>query len=332
MNKLMIVIFAILAIGITACGGRSDASPTTSPSPTLLTATIDATGYGSTVNMNPSGGNFNPYPFYIQSCSPNETCVWDVGTMKSLNDSAGRPATQVAIVKGVSIRWDGKTANPSPNGRCSLVVLTPNSWFKDLKIEDANVTVYNVWPGDVAGWTKTLAIQAAQEQEANYGCPKKSYDQIEKWGSDIPSPPCGVQGFSNCGSTSQSSSQSSSSSTQPQPQAPQVQQQAQQPAEPAPAPAPAPAAPAPAQQPAVPAPAPAPAQSCDTLDCGSRTATADTGGTASFNTGDAVYGFSIDVGGSHYQNCYFSSAPGAGTVTDGVIHPWIPEVANARAC
>lgn len=293
----------------------------------------DATGHGNEVNKAPMGGSFNPYPFYSQSCDPQQSadggCSWDIGTMGSLDFNGGQ-ATQVAVVKGVSISWKDKVAKafPASNGepRCSLVVLTPNSFFENLTVKDANVTVYNIWPGDVAGWSKTLGVQAAQEQEADYGCPKKSYDQIEKWGSDIPSPPCGVQGFSNCGSTTQSNTQQQSDDGQQNTDNGVIQSNS--------APAPEPAAPAPAA-PAEPAPAPTTApvqQSCDTLDCGSRTATADTGGSASFNSGEAVYGFSITIGGSVYQNCYFSSAPGSGTVVDGVVHPWTAEVANARAC
>lgn len=163
----------------------------------------------------PTGRGFNPYPFYSQSCSPNETCSWDVGTMGSLTYN-GSPATQVGIVKGVSVEWDGKVADAGPSGRCSLVVLTPNSWFENLTTSDVNVTVYNVYTGDndVVGWMKTLAVQAAQEQTADHGCPQKSYpDDFDVWGSKIPSPPCGVEGFDNCGDqTSSGSDQANASS------------------------------------------------------------------------------------------------------------------------
>lgn len=166
-------------------------SPSGDPSPSATAASANP---GDT---EPTVGSFNPYPFYSQSCSPNETCVWDVGTMGSLLYQ-GSPATQVGIVKGVEISWNGQTADAGPSGRCSLVVLAPNSWFENLTTTDVNVTVYNVYTGDndVAGWVKTLAVQAAQEQSADYGCPMKSYpDDFDIWSSDIESPPCEVIGF-----------------------------------------------------------------------------------------------------------------------------------------
>jgi hypothetical protein len=244
-----------------------------------------------------SGGSFNPYPFYSQSCSPNETCIWDIGTMGSL-DFNGQPATQVGIVKGVSISWNGQTA-PNFGGRCSLVVLTPNSWFENLTTSNANVTVYNVSTKDVAGWLKTLAVQAAQEQAADYKCPQKKFEDIPQWGSTIPSPPCGVSGFNNCGG--------SNDQTQPSNQGGQ-------------------------QSNAQPAPTAASSCSSDTVDCKPRAASVDSGGQANFVVGDAVYGFKITIGGQTYPNCWFKSAPGAGNVVDGVVHPWNTEVAGKQAC
>ena len=237
----------------------------------------------------PTGTSFNPYPFYSQSCGPNETCIWDVGTMGSLLFN-GSPATQVGIVKGVSVEWDGKVANAGPSGRCSLVVLTPNSWFENLTTTDVNVTLYNVYTSanDVAGWMKTLAVQAAQEQAADYGCPMKSYpDDFDIWGSSVSSPPCGVEGFDNCTDTSGRTNVGSDQNS----------------------------------------------GACETLDCKTRKATVDHGGKLSFKKGDAVAGFEIVLSnGERFSNCFFQSAPSAGTVTDGVVHPWTPEIRNLEAC
>lgn len=297
---------SMLDLGI--FGSNDNSAVSVNPIPMASSAPADGTGHGNEVAKGPQGDSFNPIPFGDgpQSCSPNETCIWDVGIMGDhYNPALGRNVTQVGIVKGVSISWNGKTADPSPNGRCSLIVLQPDNWFENLTLRDAHLSIYDIWEGDVAGWTKTLAVQAAQEQTGDYGCPQKDYSQIEQWSSGKVSPPCTVQGFNNCG-TAQPSSQSGN---QPTPVPAAQQPQAQQPA-----------------------PAPAPAPACDTLDCGTRTATADTGGTASFNSGDAVYGYHIMVGGTQYTNCYFAHAPGSGTVTDGVIHPWTAEIANAKTC
>lgn len=190
--------------------GGSPPAPMESTASTGSTGSVGTTGASSEDVVEHDVKSFNPYPFYSQSCSPNEQCVWDVGTMRSLtfNDS---PATQVGIAKGVEISWNGQTADAGPSGRCSLVVLAPNSWFENLTTTDANVTLYNVYTGDndVAGWTKTIAVQAAQEQSADYGCPMKSFpDDFDIWSSDVESPPCEVIGFECTDADGSSSTQS----------------------------------------------------------------------------------------------------------------------------
>ncbi len=255
----------------------------------------------------PTGSSFNPYPFYSQSCGPEKNslggCVWDIGTMGSLTLPSGQNATQVGIVKGASITWGNKVANSSSNGRCALVVLSPNGWFENLTVKDANVTVYNVATSDIAGWVKTLVVQNAYEQHADYGCPVKSYDQVEQWGSPIASPPCGTPGFNNCGPGQKQQSVAT----------PATQSNTQ-------------ASPPPTN------PSPSSGGSSDTVDGKPRKATADTGGSTTFQQGDAVYGYRITVNGNTYNNCWFASAPGNGTVVDGVVHPWKAEVTKAQRC
>lgn len=70
------------------------------------------------------------------------------------------------------------------------------------------------------------------------------------------------------------------------------------------------------------------APQCDTVDCKPR----QSGSSLSFSSGDAIFGFKLSIGGTTYTDCYFSSAPGAGTVVDGVVHPWKQEVSGKRAC
>lgn len=266
------------------------AAPTASPAPASTQPPVAPTQQPAVAV------NFNPYPFYSQSCGPEKNslggCIWDVGVMGSLADPGGRDATQIGIVKGVSVSWPkgGKTANSSTNGRCALIVLLPNSWFEDLTVKDANVTVYNVSTSDIQGWLRTLVVQNAFEQQSNYNCPSKRFEDVEQWGSPIASPPCGTPGFMNC---------PSSATAVPAPQA------------------------------AVQA---TPAPSCDTVNCKDRRASVDSGGQARFSAGEAVYGFRITIGGRNYSNCWFESAPGDGVVIYGVVNPWTTEVQRARKC
>lgn len=254
--------------------------------------------------------NFNPYHGYEQSCGPEKNplggCIWDVGTKGSHTDVLNREVVEVGIVKGVSIQWARKVANSSPNKRCALVVLTSNSWFENLTIKDANVTVFKIWPKDIPGWTKTLAIQAAAEQQLDYDCPAKSYPQdIEHWSSSVKSPPCGTPGFANCTpgastGTSGARAQGQSGSAGASPQGGTGQ---------------------------------AASPACDTVDCKQRMATVDHGGSLRFSAGDAVTGFRITLDGQQsVGDCRYDSAPGDGTVVDGVVHPWHTEAARHRPC
>jgi hypothetical protein len=93
-----------------------------------------------------------------------------------------------------------------------------------------------------------------------------------------------------------------------------------------------PAAPA-VEQPAAPMAAePEAPASCETVDCEVRVPTSETGGTAPFTQGDAVVGYTIAIGTQTFTACFFESAPASGTVTDGVVHPWVAEVASATPC
>ncbi len=49
-------------------------------------------------------------------------------------------------------------------------------------------------------------------------------------------------------------------------------------------------------------------------------------GPGSFSVGEAVTGYEITIGGSTYRQCYFASAPGNGSVSDGVVNPYPGEV------
>ncbi len=54
-------------------------------------------------------------------------------------------------------------------------------------------------------------------------------------------------------------------------------------------------------------------------------------GPGAFVAGEAVTGF-FTLNGVKYENCYMSSTPSGGTVTDGVVNPWIKEAADDRVC
>lgn len=252
--------------------------------------------------------NFNPYKSgYEQSCGPENNrmggCFWDVGAMGVHSDILNREVVEIGIAKGVTINWNGKTSRAfqarDGKNRCSLVVLAPDMWFEDLNVIDGNVVVYKVSTADVAGWMKTLAVQAAQEQQANYGCPAKSYpNDIDFWTSSTQSPPCGVIGFANCSGTTGS----------------------QQPAAPVPTTAPA---------------APNAGTTCEdpeTVNCKPRRASVDFGGRLDFAQDDPVAGRIIMIAGRRYNDCRFLHAPGPGTVEDGTSPPWKTEFDKHRDC
>ncbi len=55
-------------------------------------------------------------------------------------------------------------------------------------------------------------------------------------------------------------------------------------------------------------------------------------GTLSFEAGWSVIGWEIAIGDTTYSDCYFASAPAAGTVTSGVIWPYEDEISAAVPC
>lgn len=202
---------------------------------------------------------------------------------------------QVGIVFGVDISWNG---NGPFDGRCDMVVLAPDNWFENLHLLDARAEVYTVPSGDIPGWQKVLTNQRAAEQEADYSCPHKTAADVPVWSSGIVSPPNPAAGHgSSTSAMGSGSSGSSSSSTS--------------------------GSGSTSSNCAVP----------ETVDCKARISTADAGRRSiPFAKGDAVYGYLIKAGGRSYTNCWFKSAPGGGSVTDGVIHPWRDEVKSARQC
>lgn len=299
--SVVAILAAILTLGCSASNPLEPPTPTATQVPTATAAAAPVTPpptgqvpQGTSSTPVTAGGSFNPNLFDAQSCDPEQNpngCSWDIGTIGSRVDILGRNVTQVGILKGVAISWPkgNLIANSSSNGRCALVVLAPNGWFENLNIKDGRMEIYDVDPRDLAGWTKTLAVQGAFEQQADYKCPAKRFpEDIPQWTSQIQSPPSGTPGFTGAGPQSQPSVQPS----QPQ----------------------------------------AGSGSTDTIDGKERKATRDFGGSLSFSAGDAVAGFRITIAGRNYQNCAFRSAPSDGTVVDGVVHPWAPEVANLRAC
>lgn len=272
------------------------------------------------------GESFDPFPFYSQSCSPGANCVWDVGAMGShWNESLQRFVVQVGIVKGVYIEWNGNvaTALQADDGRnrCSLMVFGPNQWLENLTIDDANVTIYNIWEGDIDGWSKTLAVQAAQEQAANYGCPLRYNwpDDFDVWGSGISSPPCEVDGF-NCGNADPASATVVDDGNR----------QARNPG----------------NQNANVTPANRSGNNNRAANRNNgngnladpthgsngklRKPSADFGGSVAFKKGDSVNGSVIKIGGRTIGPCHYESAPRSGTVIDGVVNYWNDEVRTRR--
>lgn len=300
-------------IGFSSAGSQQQPStigPRTADDPIPGEETPERPDYGGDTTI---GESFNPQVFYSQSCDPQQNadggCSWDIGTMGDhWNEALQRNVVQVGIVKGADISWNGNS--DSDHERCELVVLTPNSWFENLTVKDANVTIYDVWEGDIGGWTKTLAVQNAQEQSANYGCENWHYRDIQKWGSNIPSPPCGVDGFRNCTDAdfqdSNSSSSSNDDSAQPASDDSDVAE--------------------------VDNGFDTSNEDCPTVNCKERKQTSDYGGKLSFGENAAVYGYKIVINGKTYTNCYFEDVPDKGTVTDGVVNYWPAEVKHARAC
>lgn len=237
-----------------------------------------------------TGESFNPKLFDAQSCDPEQNadggCSWDVGIHQD----------QVGIVKGVDISWAKGGKSADPNNRCEFVVLRPNSWFENLNVKDARLEVYTVWTGDLQGWLKTLAVQGAAEQAADYGCPGWTFETIPQWGSDITSPPPGVPGFNNpAGGTG---------SVAPQGNAGEAVQNTTGTGN----------------------------TGSDTPNGKPRRTSADAGGTATFEAGESVYGYTIIMGGKTYTDCFIPNTSAGGTVKDGVVNYWAAEVTKAKAC
>lgn len=265
-----------------------------------------------------AGTNFPPIPDYEQSCEPQrrDGCTWDIGARQGLwNEAIQRFVYQVGIVKGVGIEWNGMVARAlrasDGENRCSLVVIPANTWLENITVWDANVTTYYVWAGDVNGWVETLAVQAAQEQSANYGCPLRDWpEDFDIWTSGISSPPCGVEGFDCVGPDGGTEDNSSNQQQDTQPNDTSSND----------------------TEPDVSNPGANPGgngnqANCasDTVDCKPRKATRDYNGELSFKKGDAVLGFKITIGGRTLGPCYYRSAPRSGTVVDGVVHYWDQE-------
>lgn len=245
--------------------------------------------------------HFPPALFDAQSCEPEQNadggCSWDIGVQGSRNDILGRGVTQVGIVKGFSISWGNNVADSDPDQGCALVVLNPNSWFENLNIMDGRMEIYDV---DVTrllktsdqdrGWLYKLAVQAAQEQAADYGCPDKKFAEINRWGSDIPSPPCGVEGFGSCDKFGDQTDNNGGDGADQNQDNGTNQGDCTDPA---------------------------------TINgCERRASINYDGNVVAFKKGEAVAGFKIVIGGKTYQNCFFRSAPGNGKVTDGVVNYW----------
>lgn len=276
------------------------------------------------------GTNFSPQPDYEQSCEPQrrDGCTWDVGARQILwNEALQRSVNQVGIVKGVRIEWNGMVARAlrasDGKNRCSIVVIPgttdgswlDGNWLENLTVWDANVTTYYVWAGDPEGWMQTLAVQAAQEQSANYGCPLRNWpEDFDIWTSGISSPPCGVEGF-DCvgpGGGTEDTSSNQQQDTQPNDTEPDVSNPGANPG------------------------GNGNQANCaaDTVDCKPRKATRDYGGKLSFKKGAAVMGFKVVIGGKNYGTCYTPEAWANGYVIDGAVHYWEQERIDQhlRAC
>lgn len=203
---------------------------------------------------------------------------------------------QVGIAFGVDISWSKGNMNGLP-GRCDLIILLPG-WYENLKIVDGRFEIYNISNADRAGWIRVLALQRANEQKAKYGCPQKTIEDIPQWTSNIEA----LKGTDGVTAAPSAPTATPSTSTDQGSAAASV------------------AAPDSCSQ--------------ETVDCKERRSTVDAGGDVSFEKGDAVAGVIITIDGKQANsNCtYFKSAPGAGSVKDGVVHPWKAEVGKEKPC
>ena len=126
-------------------------------------------------------GNLPPVLHHDDSCPPEiiDGCSFDVG----VHDD------QVGLAFGVTVAWPEGNIQDQ-NGRCDLAILSPG-WYENLFLRDGRFEVYTIG-SDRTGWITNLTTQRADEQTGDYDCPRKSYDDIPVWTSDINSPPDNV--------------------------------------------------------------------------------------------------------------------------------------------
>lgn len=253
--------------------------------------------------------HFDPEFFDGNNCPPEMTngCTEDVSPNGQSVSDEGYPATQVSIIWGVGVEWNGQVApaRMASNGeyRCSIVAVPPNNFLNDVTIVDGRWETYDVDPTRVnrtsdqdAGWLLVLAKQRADEQADHFGCPYLGYEDITIWTSGMASPPESVEGFDNyvepITDTTEDIVETPVEEVVPEDNASQDN-----------------------------------CAAFETIDCMERNASVDNKeGKAKFQKGDAVIG-TIFLGNSKdpIGPCYFRKAPQDGYVKGGMVHPWVTE-------
>lgn len=198
---------------------------------------------------------------------------------------------QVGIAFGYAIHWQGRSLG-FPTDECGLVVLLPG-WYEKLSLTDGRYEVYDLPSSAQDFWIRDLARQRMEEQQNHYGCSEKK--DIPVWDSDKPAIVWSIVAPPALTVTSTATTVTKATPTV-----------------------------ALTTRPGTPSPTATP-----TMTTARVRVLSGKDGSVKFVRGDSVVGWKIvmDDGSKTCEGgCFLPSAPGPGTVFDGVVNPWPQEI------
>lgn len=208
-------------------------------------------------------------------------------------DVGVKPA-QVGIAFGYAIQWQGRSLG-FPTDECGLVVLLPG-WYEKLSLTDGRYEVYDLPSSAQDFWIRDLARQRMEEQQNHYGCSEKK--DVPVWDSDKPAIVWSIVTPPALTVTSTATTATKATPTV-----------------------------ALTTRPGTPSPTATP-----TMTTARVRVPSGKDGSVKFVRGDSVMGWKIvmDDGKTCEGGCFLPSAPGPGTVFDGVVNPWPQEIPQGQ--
>lgn len=208
-------------------------------------------------------------------------------------DVGVKPA-QVGIAFGYAIQWQGRSLG-FPTDECGLVVLLPG-WYEKLSLTDGRYEVYDLPSSAQDFWIRDLARQRMEEQQNHYGCSEKK--DVPVWDSDKPAIVWSIVTPPALTVTSTATTATKATPTV-----------------------------ALTTRPGTPSPTATP-----TVTTARVRVPSGKDGSVKFVRGDSVMGWKIvmDDGKTCEGGCFLPSAPGPGTVFDGVVNPWPQEIPQGQ--